>query len=44
MIQVEGAQNKVDSPLRAMEHGVLESERGEKKEKKGRRSALRSFL
>lgn len=42
MIQVEGVQNKTDSPLRAMEHGVLESELGEKK--KRRTSALRSFL
>ena len=42
MIQVEGVQNKTDSPLRAMEHGVLESEPGEKK--KRRTSALRSFL
>lgn len=34
MIQVEGGQNKTDSPLRAMEHGILESELGEEKKKK----------
>ena len=47
VIQVEGGQNKVDSPLSVLEHGILESELGKqkkKKKKKGRRSAVRSFL
>lgn len=34
MIQVEGGQNKVDSPLSVLEHGILESELGKKKKKK----------
>ena len=34
MIQVEGGQNKVDSPLSVLEHGILESELGKKKKRK----------
>ena len=34
VIQVEGGQNKVDSPLSVLEHGILESELGKKKKKK----------
>lgn len=34
MIQVERGQNKVDSPLSVLEHGILESELGKKKKKR----------
>ena len=37
VIQVEGGQNKVDSPLSVLEHGILESELGKKKKKKKKR-------
>ena len=44
MIQVEGGQNKVDSPLSVLEHGILESELGKKKKKKKRKEICSEIL